>query len=131
MSILKRIGRPIEERRKLVQWQGDTYAVVGSSDIALFEHTLFLDDDAKARRAAHWEAVTGRSFHLETVPKLLLICATLEHEEDPARRYDEIEIAQLALRDGALASMLFAAAAEVTGWGANAADVLEETALKN
>lgn len=125
------IEQPIATRSKTVERNGQSFVVTGMPDANLLGRTVFVTPDHRATRAAHYENVTGCPFDAEIVGEVLLVRECLEHEDDKDARYDEVEIAKLALRDGHLFTQLYLAACSVVGFETDAAETIVEAAAPN
>jgi hypothetical protein len=115
-SILDIISKPVETKRVKVEHKGHVFTLEGRPDANAFGEALFVSEDDKNTYSAHWSRVCGTDFDPENVFKVKLITRYLQHEEDPARRYDETDIAQLSVHDGPLFLKLFKEALTVSGF---------------
>ena len=114
-KVLDIISKPVVDRTEVVEWQGETYTLTGRPDANLLGRTLLLTEDQRATKAKHYANLTGLEFDPSIVPQVLLVSECLQHEDDPSARYDESEIARLAVANGILLAQLFGAAARCIG----------------
>lgn len=118
MGLKELIEEPVGATSQDVIYEGNTFRVTGMADANVIGRTLMMTPDQRKTRANHWSTVLGVTFDEQTVPRAMLVQSVLEHEDDPARRYDEVEIAHLAVKQGPLFVMLFMAALQVVGYTA-------------
>lgn len=117
MSIRDLIAAPSVEREEVVEFAGRQFKVVGKASASLLDSTFYKDPAEVAKYAAHFQNLTGEEFSDVLVRKVFLVQATLVADDVEGReRYDPVEIAMLAVRQGAFFHMLVAAAFKVTGF---------------
>lgn len=116
MSILKLINEPAEKLTEQVKHRGTTYTLSGYPDATKLQHIVLMTPSDQEKRARHWSKFTGSEFDAKLILHIMLVAETLEHEEDPERRYDEVEIAMLATKQAGLFLSLVGAASKILGF---------------
>lgn len=133
MPVSKLIQEPVEDRLQKVDHGKEDFMLCGRPDANLYGNSLLLSEQDRNRKAFHWTTVLGldRPFSPDLVPQVMLVRDTLQHEEDPSRRYDEVEIASLAVKQGPLFMKLVAAAFTVSGLTEGDLNPIEAVAAGN
>lgn len=117
MSIKSILSQEIEARTEEVKFQGTTYTLSGSPNINLLGDALMSEEAVTKKLASHYTTVTksAEPFHPKIVMQVKMVAAALHHEDDPEKRYDDTEIAGLAVRSAGLFLKLSGAASKVFG----------------
>lgn len=131
MSILQKIQSAPMVRTIEVEVNGEVYRLTGCTSSALLGRTVLAPDDALKTRVLHYSNLGLDDLDLPTVRQVLLVTELLEHEADPGQRYDETEIAKLALVDGPLMWRLYGAACELLGLTGDPQGSIAEAASGN
>lgn len=123
------INQPVEDRTVVVKHKKQEFVVVGRPSAALIGRILEPTAKNMGARKRHWEKFTGEDLPDGTLNQILLVQGTLVKEDsDLSSRYDETEIAKLAVVDGKLFLKLAKAASDVLGLSEEDDD--EETLIK-
>lgn len=117
MSIKAIIDAEVTDKTLEVRHKGAVYKLTGRPDINIIGSSIMSEAEVIDRKVNHYNNVTGSKygFDKKLVLSVAMVAATLEHEDDPERRYDETEIAMLATKDSGLFLKLSAVAAQVCG----------------
>jgi hypothetical protein len=126
MSILKLISEPPKKRAETVTFERETYTLSGYPDTTKVQHIVLMTPSERERKARHWSKLTGSDFTEKMVLHVMFVTETLEHEDDPELRYDEVEIARLSTVQAGLFLLLVGAACKVLGVTNDGADGIDE-----
>ncbi len=99
-----------------VEYQGETYIVRGRPDARLIGGTLYLPENEKRAKSAHYRAFLDddAEFDSKTVGQILLVHRCLKPAEGEPDN-DEMDIAKLAVNHGLLFLALAGAALTAVG----------------
>lgn len=126
MSILKLISEPPKKRSETVTFERETYTLSGYPDTTKVQHIVLMTPSERERKARHWSKLTGSDFTEKMVLHVMMVAETLEHEDDPELRYDEVEIARLATVQSGLFLLLVGGATKVLGITSGGEDAVDE-----
>lgn len=134
MSQLEKfIANEPEERVETVKFQGSEFVLRGSPDAKYWANAFLIEETDKSKLAHHWTVSNGwkQAFETKMVSDVKLVAMVLQKDEsDPDSRYDEMDIAQLCVKNAKLFISLYTAALKVTGI-ADSSEVIEEVAGKS